>query len=323
MTGQSSADPDQLDGWAKASRGLDEPLTRQQRWLEALHDQFSASSRWGSFDATRLIGSLRTYIGHNETDAQWTSTISEAFRQADSAGGLTSPGGVMRLPDTAIGAALTKAGLMKARPPEVPLGQRDPGLRSTEADRQAFRTQHGLYGEQVEAVRQAAARNPAFRGIPEEDLVGIHSYTAGGWFRKVNKAFRNGDIDTLESYRGHIRVTTSGLNQLPAYEGRVYRHVDPESPEELEMILAKYKGGTVVTERQFLSTSKKRTGATDILFVITSRSGRDVEKISANPEEAEVLFGPGARFEVVGDPVRVPIGDQGRYRWEITLDEVE
>ncbi|MGH3566615.1 MAG: DUF6531 domain-containing protein [Pseudonocardia sp.] len=109
MAGRSSADPDDLVGWVNASRGLDGVLSPRQGALSRLQNEFSSTSRWGHFDAKSMIGAFRTYIGYNETDAQWTSTIAGLFRRADASGGVVS------LPDRVIAAGLKAAGLTGGR----------------------------------------------------------------------------------------------------------------------------------------------------------------------------------------------------------------
>lgn len=109
MAGQSSADPDDLDGWVSASRDLDGKLSPKQAELNRLQGEFTSKTEWGRFDASSMIGAFNAYIGYNETDAQWTSTISRLFRDADSSGGVVS------LPDSVIAAGLRAAGLSGGR----------------------------------------------------------------------------------------------------------------------------------------------------------------------------------------------------------------
>ena len=108
MASRSSADPDDLDGWVSVSRDLDGKLSPRQAELNRLQGDFSSNTEWGRFDASSMIGAFRTYIGYNETDAQWTSTIARLFRDADSSGGVVS------LPDAVIAAGLRAAGLTGA-----------------------------------------------------------------------------------------------------------------------------------------------------------------------------------------------------------------
>ena len=109
VSGRSSADPGDLDGWVNANRGLDTTLSPHQVTLANLQNEFTTTSQWGGFDATSLIGGLKTYLGYNETDSQWTSTIAGMFHRADSSGGVVS------LPDSVIAAGLKAAGLTGGR----------------------------------------------------------------------------------------------------------------------------------------------------------------------------------------------------------------
>ncbi|HEX8101647.1 MAG TPA: DUF6531 domain-containing protein [Solirubrobacteraceae bacterium] len=105
----SSARPDALDLFAANSRGADEQLRRYDSQLTAAYDEFRQSLGWGTFDADSLLQAFRTYIGYNETDAQWVKQIAIAFRRA---GG---DGSVNWLPDAAIAASLRAAGLDHGR----------------------------------------------------------------------------------------------------------------------------------------------------------------------------------------------------------------
>jgi RHS repeat-associated protein len=109
MSGQSSADPHELDVWVTASRGLDGKLSPHHTNLAKLQADFTSKTKWGHFDASSMIGAFKTYIGYNDTDAQWTSTIAGLFRKADSSGGVVS------LPDAVIAAGLKAAGLTGGR----------------------------------------------------------------------------------------------------------------------------------------------------------------------------------------------------------------
>ncbi len=109
MTGRSSADPDLLDRFVAESRAQDKFMEGRLRVLEGACNAFLSSSRnWGNFDVSPLIASLRTYIGYNGEDASWTSTVSQAFRSADSVAGADSSDGGMR-PTAAITTAMMKA----------------------------------------------------------------------------------------------------------------------------------------------------------------------------------------------------------------------
>jgi RHS repeat-associated protein len=79
---ESSARPADLDGWASASRRLDETVATHKSTLDRLHTQFTGSLGWGYFDASSLLAGLGTWLNWNEIDARWVSTIAQAFRDA-------------------------------------------------------------------------------------------------------------------------------------------------------------------------------------------------------------------------------------------------
>jgi len=101
----SSARPDDLDGWAAASRSLDRTASEHRRTLDRLHDEFVSSLGWGMFDASSMLGGFKGWIDWNETDARWVKTIAQAFRDA----------GTGTIPDTTIDALLRAKGLNNGR----------------------------------------------------------------------------------------------------------------------------------------------------------------------------------------------------------------
>ena len=109
MPGRSSADPDDLDAWVAANRGLDSGLAPHHGNFVRFQNTFSSNTVDGGFDASSLIRAFRTYLDENEKDSQWTSFIAGVFRQADSSGG------VVGLPDSVIAAGLRAAGLSGGR----------------------------------------------------------------------------------------------------------------------------------------------------------------------------------------------------------------
>lgn len=306
MTGQSSADPDDLDRWVQASREQNTSLSSGLNDLGKSHTQFRKASQdkggpvWGDFDATQLTESLDVYVRYNENDTNMTQKISAAFRQADAdARGREdySWTGAASLGDEKIAAVLRSAGFSKAGGPSAD-HPGAPGFRSTAADRKAFRERYELYERDAQHVREVVARNSQFRNIPEEDLVAVTSYTFGGWRGEVNEAFRNNRPEVISKYDPFIRATVSGLNALPAYEGRVFRILNV-SAEELAQIRARYQKDVVLTEEAFVSTTTwEGMWEGNVKMTIQSRTGRDIDNLSWS-REREILIAPGRRFKVL------------------------
>ena len=162
-----------------------------------------------------------------------------------------------------------------------------------------------LMGELQEDVRKLKARNPEFAHIPDEDLVALRAYSGVNpkvGYTATNSALRTQNPAELARLAQTIQGASSALNQIPAFEGTVYRGVD-NMPAD---VLAQYVPGKTITERAFTSTSKKESIAQDFakdsktIMVIRSRDkGHDMANASRSGAEAEVLFTPGTRFRVL------------------------
>lgn len=167
------------------------------------------------------------------------------------------------------------------------------------------------------SLSEVVAANPHLRGILEEDLVAIRSYTGDHVYRPANKALRENDIAGLDRHDHDIRLTTSGLNQLPSHDGWVNRGVTNISPQVADDIAARYTPGSVVTEAPFTSTDLKQGFPGGVQMSILSHNGKDITALSHYAgTETELLFPPGTRFEVVDRRF-----DVASNTWRIILEE--
>ncbi len=109
------------------------------------------------------------------------------------------------------------------------------------------------------------------------------------------------------------------LRQLPAYQDIVYRGSGNRIYTESE--LARYMPGEVVIERCYLSTSldSSEEFGGNAIWIISSRRGRLVDKLSEVDSEREVLFDRFSRFEVMH---REEIEHAGRWRTLIYMEEL-
>lgn len=158
--------------------------------------------------------------------------------------------------------------------------------------------------ETTESMAKFLKQNqPALKKVSTDDLIGLREYTQNG-YQKMNEGLRGSRVE-LKKMAPVIKTAASGLNDLPAVKGTVYRGANM-TPERL----AAYKVGEVVSERGFTSTTVNKAmvigKATEqqfnknSMFVIKSKGGgRDVSILSAYPDEKEVLFGPGTEFKVL------------------------
>lgn len=105
------------------------------------------------------------------------------------------------------------------------------------------------------------------------------------------------------SYQWAARYTApidTGLSKLPNYIGTVYRGVKLPSDE-----LAKYVTGATVTDYAYISTNKdgfhpKYISDGETLFIMESKTGKDITDFPNGAYENEVLFKHDTRFRVEG-----------------------
>lgn len=115
---------------------------------------------------------------------------------------------------------------------------------------------------------------------------------SGHAYKKTNAELRAGVMD--ESTWKHVSQLNNALDKLPTHKGTVFRKAKL-TQSQIEM----YQPGKIVEERGFTSTSKdKDIWNGNVQFVVTSKSGRDISRISKHPHEEEVLFKSGTRFRI-------------------------
>ncbi len=112
-------------------------------------------------------------------------------------------------------------------------------------------------------------------------------------YRFINKELRENHL----KHQYFFRTLCSALNQIPSFEGTVFRRTS--LPIE---ILSSLRPDEIFTEKGFMSTtlkkriSKKFRG--NVLMKIKSRTGKYIAPLSGMPNEEEVIFRAGTRFEV-------------------------
>ncbi len=116
---------------------------------------------------------------------------------------------------------------------------------------------------------------------------------SGSHYVSVNDQLRKGQM-TKQQY-AFMKSLNAGLDKLPAHTETTYRKATLPSD-----LLALYQPGHIIEERGFTSTSKNQgPWSGDTNFTIHGKSGRDIQKLSSHPSEAEVLFKSGSRFEII------------------------
>jgi len=181
------------------------------------------------------------------------------------------------------------------------------GVATTAAEREEYASYREYYFEKAKGLMSQ------FKNPPppyQAEVAGLNSYTSVS-YSDVNNLLRGGKGYTKEQARKvrlDAKMTAAALSALPDYKGTVYRGTDLPPSQ-----IAKYKVGQTVTEKAFLSTSRSakvthnfdapRTGTQAVHYVIQSKHGKSIEKLSNVPSEREVLFGPGTSFKVLSKEV--------------------
>lgn len=143
--------------------------------------------------------------------------------------------------------------------------------------------------------------------IDPEKVSSVRLYTRA-YYEDINRFNRGLPIDfdkkagfTKEYYESLTRTINKGLDEMPnKFKGTVYRgtHINDSS------ILSSYKDafekGHPHIEKSFLSTSYDESEAFggNVSFSIKSKTGTNVENLSASKSEKEILFKAGQKFKV-------------------------
>lgn len=114
VLGVSSADPDALERYASAGRGLNDSLHKRAQALLGQYQAYTANASDYPVDAGDVIARLTAYVDQNRQGDQWVQAIAAAFREADTGAGAGPP----TLDDTRIGALLQAQGLPVSRSKE-------------------------------------------------------------------------------------------------------------------------------------------------------------------------------------------------------------
>jgi hypothetical protein len=115
---------------------------------------------------------------------------------------------------------------------------------------------------------------------------------SGSHYRTVNDQLRKGSVN--EAQYNYAKSLDGALRKMPAYTKPTFRKADL-SPQDS----AKYQPGYIAFEHAFTSTSKEQgTWHGNHHFVITGKSGRDIQGLSSSPSEQEVLFPMNTHFKV-------------------------
>lgn len=152
--------------------------------------------------------------------------------------------------------------------------------------------------EEIHDTIQPYSELPIEMNDPLEDRAKmlILAYVGGRFHEELNEAIRRG-VETTPDSIEYIKIgkwIDQALCIAPFYQGNVYRGIKSKF---------NYVVNEVVTFKSFTSTSKNKESAenfgTQTFYVITSKKGRDISKISFWGHEEEVLFPKDTQFKIL------------------------
>ncbi len=138
--------------------------------------------------------------------------------------------------------------------------------------------------------------------LSESEATLVLSYTArtSSWTNEHARTSLKEDSDIFRTE--HNKLLVDILHKLPSYKEKTVYRMDFDSfanyEKELFYPWAEDKIGMVVHVPYFWSTSKDKWDDNLTWVIHTSRNSkaRDISSLTQNPNEAEVLFIPGANF---------------------------
>ncbi|WP_191256276.1 WXG100-like domain-containing protein [Amycolatopsis oliviviridis] len=142
------------------------------------------------------------------------------------------------------------------------------------------------------------------KDMSDQGAYAVHSYTRSDMAERITHAQRHGGPE-LDALRPHIEAITSGLNEMPAYEGLVSRRVNFHGNESaIRGFLEAHTRGQVIVDPQMLSASRvtaehpRSTFTGEVEMRIQSKTGRHIEDLASRPHEREVLMKSATQLRV-------------------------
>jgi hypothetical protein len=155
--------------------------------------------------------------------------------------------------------------------------------------------QYLLWDAKLNVIKRIAIGEKTLQAL---HLMALYLYTSNEFiYKQVNLSLTNWQKNTI--WNSFTECLYQALHLLPYHVGEIYRGVDAK------FNLDEYGIGNIITWNTFSLCSYEWTTASDlinkktgIVFVINSKTGRNISKYSKFPVDCEVLFIPGTRFQV-------------------------
>lgn len=154
-----------------------------------------------------------------------------------------------------------------------------------------------------------------------DDCMILVIYT-GNFYAIANPLLRNGTPKKRLQFKNTLLALATARNNAPKFKGLTYRFSNFGSIAEIKKYFSETQNHVLDT---FWSSSLNQlilnqpiTQNDDTMFVIDGFSGAYVKYYSHYPEEEEVLFAPGTRFQVL----KIEEVNRGKIKYIVRLKEL-
>ena len=153
-----------------------------------------------------------------------------------------------------------------------------------------------IWVSKIHLIKMIASGETLLNGV---HILALYLYSSNAIiFENVNIAIAQWKENNL--WNPFICCLYQASSLLPLYEGEVYRGINiPFNLKDLEL-------GTLLKWNTFAICSREYSGPGElinmkkgIIFIIHSKTGRDIAKYSKNPVDSEIIFLPGTIMGIV------------------------
>jgi hypothetical protein len=152
-----------------------------------------------------------------------------------------------------------------------------------------------IWAAKIHLIRMIGSGETTLNAI---HILALYLYTSNQTiFESINLGIANYKENNI--WNPLICCLYQAVSILPPYVGEVYRGVN------IKFNLDDFDIGKTLEWNTFAICSKEYAGASEligmksgIIFIINSKTGKDISKYSKNPVDAEVIFNPGTKFVV-------------------------
>ena len=147
---------------------------------------------------------------------------------------------------------------------------------------------------------------PSEHGLTREESAAIYLYTMEwndtSFFKIINEALRSENRGALKQWFGYLKLFYTAIQKLPSYRGNLWRGTSIDVAGKFNKN-EEFVWWSITSCSTSLSVVKDFFKENATLFLIEASTAKDITKYTCFPNENEMIFEPGTRFQVVSDPI--------------------